>query len=486
MNEQMKVVHHRNKVAVIMFWCAFIFTLLGTILSKNADEITFRIIIGSICGIVTTLLTCLRIAEKYVRYILIAGLTTVIYLIFNSTPHFGNYVMIYFVLAITTIYHDYIAIIYAGICDIIISNIMFFKFRDSAFGGMSSLNVSLNLMLVLVTGVLAYQALIGKKMLKETEKARNEALTSKNNVESILDCIKRSIKKTTEFGNSLLDDVNHAQAISGELTAVFHEVSKSIGAQANSVNSIASSMSTDKSLNEILDAAKDMNDASVSTMESSNEGIAYVSQMKGNAGKISGIVADTNKAMNELTVSSGKIEEILRIITSIAEQTNMLSLNAAIEAARAGETGKGFAVVANEIKSLASSSVESAKDISAIIKEIQENTRKAVGAMDLTRDLLVNLVNSAQLADLFAKINSNAQNVLEQSKKVNGLIQICAGITSNVLKEIESISSITQENTASLAEVLASVNQQNERIRQIGENYDHLQLQINSLETLYS
>ncbi len=486
MNDQMKVVHQRNKIAVIMFWCAVIFLVLGSLLNKNSlNEVVFRLIIGGVCGIITSLLTYFRIAEKVVRYILVAGLAAIIFLIFNSRPNFGNYVMIYFVLAITTIYHDYIAIIYAGICDIIISNMMFFKFKDSTFGGMSQVNNNLNLLLILVTGVLAYQALIGRKMLRETENARNEAFSSRSSIEKILDRIKESIKKTTELGYSLREDVNHVRTISGELTTVFNEVSKSIEAQANSVNSIASSMNTDRSLEEILAAAEDMNDVSTSTMDSTNEGNAYVSQLQNSAGKISSIVTDTNDAMNQLTVSSTKIEEILKIINNIAEQTNMLSLNASIEAARAGEAGKGFAVVANEIKNLANSSVESVKDISKIIKEIQENTRKAVGATDLTKDLLVNFVTSTQLADLFGKINSNAQNVLEQSKKVSGLIQTYAGVTGNVMHEIESISSITQENTASVEEVLASVNQQDERIRQIGENYEQLQSQINSLETLY-
>jgi methyl-accepting chemotaxis protein len=167
MNDQMKVVHQKNKVAVIMFWCAFAFTIFVSILNKNnSNGLVFRIIVGGICGIVTSLFTFLHIAEKFVRYILIAGLTTVIFLIFNSKPNFGNYVLIYFVLAITTVYHDYIAILYAGFCDIIISNIMFYRFKDSVFGGMSQINNNLNMILVLVTGVLAYQALIGKRMLK--------------------------------------------------------------------------------------------------------------------------------------------------------------------------------------------------------------------------------------------------------------------------------------------------------------------------------
>lgn len=142
--------------------------------------------------------------------------------------------------------------------------------------------------------------------------------------------------------------------------------------------------------------------------------------------------------------------------------------------------------MANEIKSLANNSVDSVKAISTIIKEIQENTRKAVEATDLTRDMLVDFMTSTQLADLFGKINSNAQNVVEQSKKVSGLIRVYAGVTRDVLQEIESISSITEENTASVEEVLASVNQQDERIRQISENYELLQSQINSLEMLYA
>lgn len=93
--------------------------------------------------------------------------------------------------------------------------------------------------------VLAYQALIGKNMLKETEKAKNEALDKSNNIENILNHIKQSISRTTDFDNNLKDDVKFAQTISNELTTVFNEVSKSIESQANSVNDIASSMNNE-------------------------------------------------------------------------------------------------------------------------------------------------------------------------------------------------------------------------------------------------
>ncbi|OZV10413.1 hypothetical protein CIW83_20480 [Tissierella sp. P1] len=99
-------------------------------------------------------------------------------------------------------------------------------------------------------------------------------------------------------------------------------------------------------------------------------------------GEIKQSIASVMTEINGLKSSAFQIDSILNIIKDIADQTNLLSLNAAIEAARAGEAGRGFAVVANEVKALADKSAKSANDISSIIKEINVNVARTIDAIE--------------------------------------------------------------------------------------------------------
>jgi methyl-accepting chemotaxis protein len=489
MTDKAKLVHERNKTVIKLFWAALVFAVIGSILNKNPLEATIlRVVTGGICGITVTFLTYKHIAEKIVRYIMIVGLSVIITLMFISTPHFGNYVLLYFALALSTMYHDFIAIIAAGVVNLIISNYMFFAYKDTVFGGSSATNTSLNMFLIAITAVLVYQSRIGSSLRKEAENAKNDALTSKEQVERMLEKIKQSISDTVSFGETLKNDLKDTQSISGEISKVFTEVSKSIESQAHSVTDIAASVkANEEGTSQLLEASSTMNAVSDSTMASTKAGVSQAINLKHRMDEINNIVTDTSGTINQLNENSSKIENILNIINSIAEQTNLLALNASIEAARAGEQGRGFAVVANEIKKLAESSADSVKDISNILKEIQNQTVKAMQSTNLSKDMLISSLEAAvDVEDAFVKITNNAENVVEQSTLVNELIKEFEKISTRVLDEVTSISSITEENTASVEEVLASVTQQNEKIDSITDNFIKLQSSISGLEDLYN
>lgn len=488
MSEEMKLTHERNKTVVKLLWGAVVFVVVGSLINKNpVDATVLRVIAGGICGIIATIFTYKRIAEQYVRYIITVGLTVMLFLMFNSSPHIGNYVLIYFVLALSTMYHDFVLIIFAGIINIGLSNYVFFTYKDTVFGGLSQVNNTLNMFLIAFTAVLAYQAKLGSKMMREAEKAKNEALVSKERVEMILEKIKQSVDGTVKFGENLKTDMKDTQSISTEITSVFNEVSKSIEAQANSVNDIANSMkSNEDSISFLLDASRTMNNVSNSTMNSTNEGIKQVVSLKQKMDEISTIISDTTDTMNQLNQNSSKIENILSIIKGIAEQTNLLALNASIEAARAGEQGKGFAVVANEIKTLAENSGNSVKDISVILKEIQGLTKKSTESTNQSKNMLASSLQSSGNVEIaFKGISSDAKSVVEQAQKVNELIKEFEKISSRIMDEITAISSITEENNASVEEVLAGVNQQSETMGNITDSFDKFQTYVSSLENLY-
>jgi methyl-accepting chemotaxis protein len=144
-------------------------------------------------------------------------------------------------------------------------------------------------------------------------------------------------------------------------------------------------------------------------------------------------VADTtNATVQKLGESSAEIGKVIKVITSIAEQTNMLALNATIEAARAGEAGKGFAVVANEVKELAKETAHATDDISRMIEAIQADTKGAVDAIQQI-GAVINQINdisntiASAVEEQTATTHEISRNVVEAAK---GSGEIAQNITA--------------------------------------------------------
>ncbi len=167
------------------------------------------------------------------------------------------------------------------------------------------------------------------------------------------------------------------------------------------------------------------------------------------------------ESMNQISVSSKKIEEIISVIDDIAFQTNLLALNAAVEAARAGEQGKGFAVVAEAVRSLAQRSSTSAKDISSLIKDSVAQIEEGSAIADKSGTILANIVNSIKkVSDLNNEIATasieqatgieqinKAMNQLDQAGQSNAASAEEIAATSG---QVSSLATATQELTAEL------------------------------------
>jgi methyl-accepting chemotaxis protein len=200
--------------------------------------------------------------------------------------------------------------------------------------------------------------------------------------------------------------------------------------------------------------------SSMETKASARHGADSVRETVSGMVEIKAVVVEAARKVNELGKLGERIGQVVETIDDIAEQTNLLALNAAIEAARAGEHGRGFAVVADEVRKLAERSSRETKQIADLIREVQGATHQAVaamesGAMKVEQGSAKADLAGQALADIMAAVEGTVQQVTEIASSA----QEMAAASRSVVEAMESISAVVEENTASTEQMAAQATQ---------------------------
>lgn len=198
------------------------------------------------------------------------------------------------------------------------------------------------------------------------------------------------------------------------------------------------------------------------------EGIQAVETAIHQMSAVSTNVSDISRVVSALGESSKQIGDIIAIITDIANQTNLLSLNAAIEAARAGEHGRGFAVVAGEVRKLAEKTAESGKQVSEVIRSIQQETGRTIEMVTQGEKEVALGIHAVQSAgQSFAEIESSIQEINEQINGVSSSSQEMSHETHELVIAFEHINTITVASSEGTHDVSASAQEQLASVEEI-------------------
>ena len=225
-------------------------------------------------------------------------------------------------------------------------------------------------------------------------------------------------------------------------------ISKILSEQKQETNQVATAM------NEMSATLNDVSQIVLRAAKASQEGLAISTNGQGTVHQtISAIkelstqLKDVDIAINRLITGSKSIETVLGEISSIADQTNLLALNAAIEAARAGEQGRGFAVVADEVRALALRTQQSTEQVNKLLSQLQSESTLVVDSMRKGTSLSHNCVDLAgQTGDLLTKVTNEVSELASINETIASAVEEQTTVTEEINKNIVSISDMTGES----------------------------------------
>jgi methyl-accepting chemotaxis protein len=214
--------------------------------------------------------------------------------------------------------------------------------------------------------------------------------------------------------------------------------------------------------------------------DKATETLSELEQINKKAKEAIDVIYQQTNTTNE---SALKIREATTLITSIAEETNLLSLNASIEAARAGEQGRGFAVVASQIQKLAEQSNESAKQIENIIDLLITDSEKAVRTMVEVQEIMTaQSENVVKTDEIFTQVKKGINNSIDSVNVVAEKTKVLNEARVNVVDTVQNLTAIAQENAASTEETSASVTEVSSIVYNISENATNMKNVADELE----
>jgi len=343
-----------------------------------------------------------------------------------------------------------------------------------AFESIDSLHWNIFLLILLfVVGIVALALYLSKSIISplggepDEMKSISETIAkgdltvmfdAERKVQGVYGAMKGMVAQLTGVVSEIIDNSNNLASSAEETSALSLQSSVSLEQQQSNIEQVSTAveeMST--SIHEVASNAVNAATSVQSVQHSSNEANNRLTQTINDLGQLDSEISVAGEVIQTLETDSHEIGSVLEVIRGIADQTNLLALNAAIEAARAGEQGRGFAVVADEVRTLASKTQESTKNIEEMIGKLQSASNDAVKAMTTSRDMCENTLSNAQItAKMIHAMNGDIDNISQMTELIATAVEEQSCVSNEISQNITAINDVAYENSAAATQVSAA------------------------------
>jgi methyl-accepting chemotaxis protein len=288
--------------------------------------------------------------------------------------------------------------------------------------------------------------------------SRDLQVTRRDELGVLQQGIQRMGATLRELIGGIRDGVTQIASAAEELSAVTEQTSAGVNSQKVETDQVATAMhEMTATVQEVARNAEQASVAATSADEQARQGDKVVAEAIAQIEKLAEEVRRSTEAMNTLQKESDKIGSVMDVIKAVAEQTNLLALNAAIEAARAGEAGRGFAVVADEVRGLAQRTQKSTEEIEGLVAGLQAGTQQVANVMLSSRGLTDSSVELTRKAGTsLENITRTVSNIQSMNQQIAAAAEQQSSVAEEISRSILNVRDVSEQTAAASEETAAS------------------------------
>ncbi|AEA66536.1 methyl-accepting chemotaxis protein [Pseudomonas brassicacearum] len=302
------------------------------------------------------------------------------------------------------------------------------------------------------------QTLVALERVASGDLSHNLVVTRRDDMGQLQGSLQRMVISLRQLIGGISDGVTQIASAAEQLSAVTEQTSAGVNSQKVETDQVATAMhEMTATVQEVARNAEEASEAAVAADQQAREGEKVVGEAIAQIERLSKEVGNSTEAMGHLKRESDKIGSVLDVIKSVAQQTNLLALNAAIEAARAGEAGRGFAVVADEVRSLAQRTQKSTEEIEELILGLQSGTEQVATTLDNSRSLTDSSVELTRRAGgSLENITRTVSAIQSMNQQIAAAAEQQSAVAEEINRSVVNVRDVSEQTASSSEETAAS------------------------------